>query len=402
MSALKLKLFVSHSSRLDDVEHKYTCQDRNWRLLEDTCKAIRKRYGDRVEVLVDKDGLTPGDDWNHRLNLWLAECHVAIILFSKRAIEKSDWVAKEAAILSWRAELDEDERFTLIPVTLGGESTPEDLARDFRGTLRIDDKQCIQDGQSAQDILAGVAPQIDRRLLAGAYPRTPLERLQEGIARLLAKATTTASLLEALGAIGSSEGGKGVSNHEEFAYLLARVLFESTAENPTDCFRLFQLGIDPLDPKPSWEWVYGLFKAVRSMWVDPRAAACIPLAFQHKQPIALAGNYVSSIDPDLSPTTGYTLARYLERAWHRSELYFKPVTLTRLDTLEEMQSEIRRSLLNPLLVSDGSGEDLDEWINQDPKKIVVVVRRRRRRRIFRTPDNWQSFADWRPPTGRSS
>ncbi len=113
-----LKLFVSHSSRLDDVAHKYTRDDHNWRLLEDTCRAIRQKYGGRVEVLVDKDGLVPGEDWNHRLNLWLAECHVAIVLFSRRAIEKSDWVAKEAAILSWRAELDKD--FTLIPVMLDG------------------------------------------------------------------------------------------------------------------------------------------------------------------------------------------------------------------------------------------------------------------------------------------
>ena len=91
-------------------------------------------------VLVDKDGLIPGDDWNHRLNLWLAECHAAIILFSKRAVEKSGWVAKEAAILSWRAEL--DDGFTLIPVTLKGESTAQDLARDFLGTLRIDCVLC--------------------------------------------------------------------------------------------------------------------------------------------------------------------------------------------------------------------------------------------------------------------
>ncbi len=131
MSALKL--FISHSSRLDDVEAQSTpALDRNWRLLDDTCKAIRKKYGDRVAVLVDKDGLIPGEDWNHQLNLWLAECRVAvIILFSKRAIEKSDWVGKEAAILSWQAEVLADKDFTLIPVMLDGESTPEDLAKDF-------------------------------------------------------------------------------------------------------------------------------------------------------------------------------------------------------------------------------------------------------------------------------
>ncbi len=86
------KLFVSHSSRLDDVEHKYTSQDHNWRLLEDTCGAIRRYYGASVRVLVDQDGLVPGADWNRQLDLWMAECHVALILFSKRAVEKSDCV----------------------------------------------------------------------------------------------------------------------------------------------------------------------------------------------------------------------------------------------------------------------------------------------------------------------
>ena len=49
-----LKLFVSHSSRLDDVEHQYTHNDHNWELLDDTCHAIHDYYGDRVEVLVTR------------------------------------------------------------------------------------------------------------------------------------------------------------------------------------------------------------------------------------------------------------------------------------------------------------------------------------------------------------
>ncbi len=133
----KLKLFISHSSRLDDIDHDHPDDDYNWRLLRNTCKAIRDYYGDRVEVLVDQDGLIPGKDWEQRLNEWLAECNKAIILFSRRAIEESNWVAKEATILSWRREIDAD--FELIPVLLDGETTPEDLQKDFFGILRIGD-----------------------------------------------------------------------------------------------------------------------------------------------------------------------------------------------------------------------------------------------------------------------
>ena len=53
----KLKLFISHSSRLDDVSHDYTSADHNWKLLQDTCNGIREKYGNRVDVLVDRDGL---------------------------------------------------------------------------------------------------------------------------------------------------------------------------------------------------------------------------------------------------------------------------------------------------------------------------------------------------------
>ena len=52
-----LKLFISHSSRLDDVSHDYTSADHNWKLLENTCNGIKEKYGDRVDVLVDRDGL---------------------------------------------------------------------------------------------------------------------------------------------------------------------------------------------------------------------------------------------------------------------------------------------------------------------------------------------------------
>ncbi len=364
----KLKLFVSHSSG----------DDHHLQLLKATCQAIRDAYGNRVEVLVDKDGLMAGDDWNHRLNLWLAECHVAIILFSKRAIEKSGWVAKEAAILSWRAELDKD--FTLIPVMLDGESTPEDLAKDFFGVLQIDQNQCVRNARNTVDILQGIKPKLCERLSSGgAYPLTPLERLQEGIAKLLGDATTSASLQSALEEVGCPLEHTGASHHQQYADRLARHLLTATDGDSLDCFRLFQLGIDPLEPKPNRNWVNKLFKVIRSLWVEPRAAACIPMALQHRLPLVMTGNYVNTPESDLNLESdsgivaGYTLKRYLERAWPDSNLYFNTVTLTNCDRLDQMQGDVRLSLLGPIYIKNNSGETLDGWINADPKKIIVVV-----------------------------
>ena len=130
-----LRLFISHSSRLRPADAGDDQAQRNWQLLQATCKALKGAYQENIEILVDHAGLHPGDDWEHRLNEWLAECHAAIILFSRRAIDESDWVKKEATILSWRAELDDD--FKLFPVLLDQQTTPADLERDFFGTLRI-------------------------------------------------------------------------------------------------------------------------------------------------------------------------------------------------------------------------------------------------------------------------
>ncbi len=49
-----LKLFVSHSSRLDDVPNKWKRADRTGGLLDDTRKAIRAHYGDKVDALVSR------------------------------------------------------------------------------------------------------------------------------------------------------------------------------------------------------------------------------------------------------------------------------------------------------------------------------------------------------------
>jgi len=156
MTAIK-KLFISHSSRLDESEGINDPEkNKNLELLLDVIKDIKQEYGDAIEVLVDKDqhGFPVGHDWEKRLNEWLAECHAAVILFSKRALDNSNWVKKEATILSWRRELDID--FILIPVLLHNQTNPEDLAKDLFGTLRINKDQCIRDAETSQDVLEGL------------------------------------------------------------------------------------------------------------------------------------------------------------------------------------------------------------------------------------------------------
>lgn len=150
----KLKLFISHSSRLDDLDDDGRPSRRNWVLLEKTCEALRDYYGDRIEILVDQEGLMPSCDWEQYLNEWLAECHVAIILFSKRAAHLSNWVKKEATILGWRRQT--DPNFKLIPVFIDHEVKPEDLENGYFGTLKILAAQCVKNAKCEQDMLSAL------------------------------------------------------------------------------------------------------------------------------------------------------------------------------------------------------------------------------------------------------
>lgn len=368
-----LKLFISHSSRLDDIEHECTDCDRNWELLKKTCKLIRDKYGDRIEVLVDIDGLIPGDDWNHNLNLWLAECHLAIILFSERAIKKSYWVAKEASILSWRAEL--EENFKLIPVLLDGVKA-EDLANDFLGVLKIDSNQCIRDAQTVEVIFAGIVKILgEPDDLASDYPQTPLELLQGGIAELLNDKTTEGSLRKALESIGCAMPIPIPTDKKAYANLLARAFLQTLPASVGSCSSAFKKALSQLIPAPFYDRARELFKYIRPLWVEPADASPLRLAKQLRYPVALNGLLISWPDKELR-TSCYTLERFIERAWPGPESdQFLAVSITEAKPVVDVQIEIRRKFLGggPLPPSSNPGGDQDRAVNRDGRTIVLLI-----------------------------
>ncbi len=365
-----LKLFVSHSSRLDDVDHHYSEDDHNWQLLETICQAIRDKYVDQIDVLVDKDRLKPSDDWNHRLNLWLQECHAAIILFSKRAMENSAWVAKEATILSWRAEL--NPKFKLFPVMLKGETTPDDLKRVCSGVLQIDRFQCVHDVQEAKDILDGIAEALDALKDLAKLPLTPMEILQEGIAKILDQCTE-ASLRLALEDICGRQP-ETLADKKACANRLAQLFLETKPDNPTHCFTTFQQGLGPLKPLPCPQEAIDLLKLVRSLWVEPDDAAALRLAKIHRHHVALNGHCISANGPD-NKTRCYTLERYIERAWPLSKDKFLIVSLTGAKPLEQIQQEIRDNCLGllPPCPLPNADQLSDQAVNEDVRTIIVLI-----------------------------
>ncbi len=58
------------------------------------------------EVLVDYACLRGGEAWPTQLHAMMAFAHAGVLLLSRQAMDRPDWVLKEAYILTWRQSLD--------------------------------------------------------------------------------------------------------------------------------------------------------------------------------------------------------------------------------------------------------------------------------------------------------
>lgn len=163
MEDKKFKLFISHSSVSPYLKGKDSLilnnqkNKNNYNLLIETCQKIKKYYKDKIQLLIDID-IKPGANWEKTLNKWIEECDAAIIIFSENAIKNSKWIKKEATILSWRRDL--DENFILIPVLLDGQVKPEDLNKDLFGIINILKSQCVKNVTKSSQILNSIIESI--------------------------------------------------------------------------------------------------------------------------------------------------------------------------------------------------------------------------------------------------
>ncbi len=357
-----LKLFISHSSRLDDVDADGMPAQHNWNLLKETCDKLEACYGGRIEILVDLD-LQTADAWERRLNEWLAECHAAIILFSKRAIETSNWVKKEATILSWRREF--DAGFKLIPVMLDQQTTAEDLARDYFGTLRIDASLCVRDAVCADDILAGVIDALGQpEALIGS---TPFDALVESVEKIIAKdvdATTLQTAWTRVCDTPAPHTGQPDSI-KRYAHGLARHLLR---DGQLALERFLDV-LDGLRPQPSRERAEELLKYLHALWVDAGAAGFLPSSQQHGEFLALNGELVTRSEPMLN-TQCFTLDRYMERAWPGTD-QIKVIPLSKVENLAAVQNELRVKY-RPNAASLPS-DRIDAAIANDQRHIIILL-----------------------------
>ena len=287
------KLFISHSSRTDA----------NLRLLGDLCAQL-EQPGQNYALVYDRKGdIKAGDDWYNRIDRWMAECHAAVILFSRAAIYESDWVRKEAAILSWRKEL--QKHFVLIPVLLDG-LKPEVLETDLFGILRIDARQCVTGSNDPLALAKSIREALDKqqnlaRCCSLEDDELSYEPLEGVVARLLTKAADADDLEDTVDALGLPRPSWPPDLKKQNALAVARHLFEKTDQS----LSRFRGLLNRLPETPEKRRVQDLFRYLRALWVDPLAARSIPASRTAGSVVVLHGGRIGE----------FSAARYYERAW---------------------------------------------------------------------------------------
>ena len=163
---IKPLIFISHSAK--DAKAK--------KVLGALCATLGRYF----EVLLDSKGLRASEDWRRELHTWMGMCNGAVILLSEDAFVRSDWVLREATILGYRREDEED--FVLVPVLLPP-VTPSRLRRkkNFK-PLALDAIQAVASDTPdaiARKVLAAFAR------LRGAVQKTALQQVEDAVADIL-------------------------------------------------------------------------------------------------------------------------------------------------------------------------------------------------------------------------
>jgi hypothetical protein len=340
----------------------------NWQLLQAICEELVKVYGDRIQIVVDYQGLRPSDDWQHCLNQWLAECHAAIILFSERAIGESHWVRKEATILSWRAEIDPE--FRLFPVLLEAGSAATQLDDDpyFR-MLNLTRTQCVQGAATAPKIVAAIRARLGDPEDLGGRSETPYEKLVGAFARTIA-ADTDLKTLDALWSELFPAVAAPASGQPDSLASLARRLARHLLNRGDDSLEHFQKMLDSLHPRPLRDRAEELLTYVRPLWIDIEAAGLIPAARAKGKMLALSGELVGLPEVEKLNTHHFTLDRYLERAWPACDR-IKVIPVSDLSSAERMQEQIRRGYHSgSARLSDSF---IDKQLSDDKRHLIVFV-----------------------------
>ena len=180
---MRARIFISHSTKTGRAQTYLKCIER------------RIKADPRFELLLDVEGLKPGDDWRHKIFKWMDEADGAVIVISKEALQ-SNFVPIELSILSFRHC--RDVHFALIVVMMP-DVDAKDLEQGVIGEINLKTIQHVR-GKNPEDSAINVVTSLAQILDCGRWRlQTPLEMVEDEVARCLRDAEITEADLEAVG-----------------------------------------------------------------------------------------------------------------------------------------------------------------------------------------------------------
>ncbi|MEN8180102.1 MAG: toll/interleukin-1 receptor domain-containing protein [Pseudomonadota bacterium] len=347
-----LKLFISHSSKTNASKQ----------LLCNLCNALQAN-DNGCYVLVDKSGdIYPSDDWEQRLDEWLAECHAAVILVSEAALE-SWWVQKEATILKWRWRLDPNFKHLLIVLL---DDLQEDVFQQDR--FKILNLPQIQFLTGHNDDSAQIVAAIEKQLEKIEPADTAFDEMREAISDSLSdvKPKTMKRVCQKLQVdkrLGETPKWSGSDNTPQAA-ALARLILRKN-ESSLQTFNDVLNAIKPPIPADSAHWLY---KTVFPLWVREEAAVLLPLSLIDE---AGSSRRIAINGKKLFP---FTAESFVRRAYPLDDDWVLiPIdsTKTQADAIaEEVRSYFREHITGDFNASES---DTDKEIRTFPSPIYILL-----------------------------
>lgn len=346
-------IFISHSAK----------EERAGALLHKLYAALDERH----EVLLDWKRLEPDDDWRAELHAWMGMSHGAVLLLSDHALKESEWVKKEATILGYRREVDEE--FVLVPILLPP-ATPDALKQGTFEPLGLDRWQMITGGTDEEIVARAV--EVLQPLKEKRDQTTPLWNVEKAVGDVLTELGRNDStpLLQAAEKLGKRLVWRP---DVEPGRQLARELLSASFEEALGTLVYLAERIRGA----SGAKLVHVLDRLNHFWVNPDALADLPRI--HERP---PRHRVVSVNGVLCPFTGKSYVRRAstEIDWIIAEI--RPNALDGYDALETEQKaeavlkDIRLQLVDPLGFEDGyrpTPQEIDDRCRDFKEPIFVLV-----------------------------
>lgn len=318
------------------------------------------------QVLVDIDGFKAGDEWRDEIYSWLGFCHGGIILLGPEALDpQRPWVAREAAILTWRKTLCPD--FLVMPVLLPGVTT-DHLRTDIQfRDLRLETYQAIA-YDNADDTVAAVLDGLSEFRQGG---KPPLEEVADQV-EILLDGIRQAALEKALDTLNADY--KAITSHRSTAAALATAMLQAPLAKAVSALETL------VSFAPDTSAIDRIFEIIAPNWVDLDAAGWIArCALMKDDKPAVA----------LNAQTQFAAEMYVRRAackppktcWHLVPITAVFGESAFDDIAHEIWQALHISFANFLLMDPFQANDLDQQLtdllqdlHQRGRPVVVVCR----------------------------